>query len=72
MARGEIKMSNQEELDILIQKRNELITYIINNDLTQEKHLIKFYELQDVNLKIIKQKIDFKFEKTIKNNWWEN
>ena len=72
MAGGKIKMSQQKELDLLIQRRNELITYVINNDLTQEKHIMKFYELQDINLKIMKIKLDFKFENTIKKDWWKN
>lgn len=55
-----------EELDILIQKREELIKYIQTHNLQETKHYMKFLELQDVNLEIIKLKIDFDFE--VRNN----
>jgi hypothetical protein len=55
--------SKQEELDILIQKREELLKFISNHDLTQENHILKFYELQDINLEILKLNLNYDFNK---------
>lgn len=60
MGGDKIKM-NQEELDILEQRREELIEYIATHNLMHEKHYMKFVELQDVNLEIIKLKKDYDF-----------
>lgn len=43
-----------EELRILHKKRLELIDYISIHNLQQEKHYMKFLELQDINFKITK------------------
>lgn len=63
--------SREEQLDILVQRRHELIEYVVNNDLTKENHIMKLYELQDVNLEIIKLNLDYKFENTLKKEWWQ-
>ena len=42
-----------EELVILHKRRLELVEYIIKNNLMEEKHYMRFLELQDVNFKII-------------------
>lgn len=52
---------NNEELDILIQRRTELIEYVLTHDLQKELHYMKFLELQDVNLEIIKIQLDYDF-----------
>ena len=60
MGGGEIQMN--EELDILLQRRRELIDYISKNNLQETKHYMKFLELQDVNLEIIKIENNYNFE----------
>ncbi len=41
-----------EELQILHQKRLELVKYIEQHNLQEEKHYMKFLQLQDVNYEI--------------------
>ena len=52
-----------EELDILIQRREELIEYVRTHSLLEQKHYMKFLELQDVNFEIIKLNLAFDFKK---------
>ena len=42
-----------EELVILHKKRIQLAQYIVKENLMEEKHYMKYLELQDVNFKII-------------------
>lgn len=55
-----------EQLAILIKRRDELIKFILTHNLQEEKHYMKFLELQDVNLKILIQKPDYDFEEEYK------
>lgn len=64
-------MIDSEELRILEQKREDLIKYVISHDLTEENHIMKFYQLQDINLEIIKLKLDYDFKKTLTKKWWK-
>jgi len=61
MGGNKIKMITTE-LNLLIEKRKELIKYISTHNLQYEKHYMKFLELQDVNLSIIKLDGGFKFD----------
>lgn len=51
-----------EDLKLLLQRREELKKYLCSHSLQETKHYMKFLELQDVNLEIIKIKVEYNFE----------
>jgi hypothetical protein len=56
-----------EELRILHKRRLELIEYISSHNLQEQKHYMKFVELQDVNLEITKICLDNNIKYDYKN-----
>ena len=51
-----------KQLSELIQTREELLEFLKTHNLMEEKHYMKFLQLQDTNLEILKLKEDYDFK----------
>lgn len=54
--------TKKEDLEIFEQEQGELIMFVKTHDLTNQDNYKKFKRLQDINMEIMKIKLDIKME----------